>query len=866
LVSRKVLVFLLIVIFVFSIFFAAVLVASRRAIAGKLFNLKQNPSSVTFKLLAVEGDFDSWHMHSARHLIQNLTLYSNWQNTSGYNAYIHLLSLENYTGTEFERYWRGFPTKANIKNEIVNFLNQTFSGENPAYTIRVFYYIGHTTTQPIPNGLRYGMQAALQAQGYSPIWDDELDALLHPSTGPLSNSNSTIVILDSCYSGGYIQNLTDPGTVVLTAACPTQKANGWLKVSTQCLMPGSWGWFTGHMNACYSNQTSFGPLGIIGAIRNETDYDNNGWGTANEIFRFAYRTTVRYSLGQYEITKTESKPMLVQRPQRGYGVAGGAIPLVQYNSSASFPGIPRPLQTPVKDVESKFSKAEVPPTAKPAWPIFGQNPAHHGFSGGIGPAVNTLTWSYDLRFRATSSPATSLEGIAFAANEEGRLYALDVRNGEYIWDIELNATVFASPAFSDGIVYAGTLMGGNPSGRFYAINAYTGEPYWMFEFPSDTEAFASPTVAGEVVYAATVGPSGSIMGVYAFNKFNGALRWFYPTLAPVYSSPAVADGIVFFATNWDGSNMAYIYALNESTGDGIWQYPLGETLILSSPTVANGRLYIGIFGGISSQPQILALNEFTGNFEWSFLTSGPVSSSPSIDIAENRLIAASDDGIVYALNAENGDEQWTSPIGPVNMSSPAISNNSLVYIGSLDGRLYCLNETNGTILWDYLTGGQVISSPALTQENVLFASTDGNLYCIGPEFPIHDVAVIDAAVNQTVISLADIVQINYTLANLGNREETFQISLCYNTTEIWMPPTYGDPVVLYSYNITLQPGQSLTLTYNFNVSTVSANQFTIVIVASNMQREDNPNNNRYIDGSIKVSGVGGRRGSIPVLT
>jgi len=846
---------MLIVTFAFSTFFATALFTPKQEATGKLFTFQQNPSNVTFKLLAVEGDFDHTPMHSASHLIQNLTRYGNWQNTSGYNTYIHLLSNDPLC----PNYYKGPPNRTNIIREIVNFLNQTFPGEDPSNTIRVFYYIGHTTTKTVGNRTMYGMQARLIDQ---PIWDYELDALLRPSTGPLRNSNSTVVILDTCFSGGYIQNLTRPGTVVLTASCPVQKANGWLNVSTQCLRPGFWGWFTGHMNACYSNQTNFGPLGIIGAIRNETDYDNNGWGTAAEIFRFANRTTRRYSYGQEQIKNTTT----TQWPQRGYGVAGGAIPLVQYNSSAPFPGIPSPLNMTMKDIQSKVIAIPMPPYPPviPVWPEFGQNSAHHGFFEGIGPTANTLTWSYDLGFRATSSPITSPERIAFAANEEGRLYALDVRNGQYLWDIELNATIFASPAFSNGIVYAATLRRGNPSGRFYAINAYTGKPYWMFEFPPDTEAFASPTVAGETIYAATIGPPGSTMGVYAFNKFNGNLRWFYHTDAPVYSSPAVADGMVFFATNWDGSNMAYIYALNESTGTEIWQNPLGETLIVSSPSVANGRIYIGIMGGMESSPQVLALNEFTGDFEWNFLTSSPVSSSPSVDIARNLLIAATNEGIVYALNAENGAEQWDSLIGPLNMSSPAISSNGLIFIGSTDQNLYCLNETNGQIVWNYTTSGELVSSPALTQENVLFASTDGNLYCIGPEFPIHDIAVIHVSVNPTIVSSADIVQINYTLANLGNREETFQTIICYSTNEIWMPPTYRNPIVLYSYNITLQPDQTLTQTYNFNVSTVSADKFTITIITLNIL-EDNPNNNIRIDGTVITASIVGGGGFISVL-
>jgi len=67
--------------------------------------------------------------------------------------------------------------------------------------------------------------------------------------------------------------------------------------------------------------------------------------------------------------------------------------------------------------------------------------------------------------------------------------------------------------------------------------------------------------------------------------------------------------------------------------------------------------------------------------------------------------------------------------GATISSSPALADNT-IYIGSDDGKLYALDADNGAMLWEFQTGDKIISSPAVADGVVYVGSYDGTLYAI----------------------------------------------------------------------------------------------------------------------------------------
>ena len=54
-----------------------------------------------------------------------------------------------------------------------------------------------------------------------------------------------------------------------------------------------------------------------------------------------------------------------------------------------------------------------------------------------------------------------------------------------------------------------------------------------------------------------------------------------------------------------------------------------------------------------------------------------------------------------------------------------------VVVGSNDGRVYIVSLDKGEQLWSYEIGQPIASSPAVADGNVVIGSDDGSVYCFG---------------------------------------------------------------------------------------------------------------------------------------
>lgn len=100
-------------------------------------------------------------------------------------------------------------------------------------------------------------------------------------------------------------------------------------------------------------------------------------------------------------------------------------------------------------------------------------------------------------------------------------------------------------------------------------------------------------------------------------------------------------------------------------------------------------------------------------------------SSPAV--AEGAVYVGSDDGSVYAIDAETGMERWAFATGDEVAASPAVAD-GIVYIGSLDDSVYALDAETGEERWRLATGSGVFRSPVVA-DGVVYTGF-GILYAI----------------------------------------------------------------------------------------------------------------------------------------
>jgi outer membrane protein assembly factor BamB len=178
--------------------------------------------------------------------------------------------------------------------------------------------------------------------------------------------------------------------------------------------------------------------------------------------------------------------------------------------------------------------------------------------------------------------------------------------------------------------------------------------------------------------------------VFAYDATTGALRWSTPLDARVRSAPSVRGGQVYVATD-----AATVWSLDASSGAVVWTAraapPDANAVVRSSPALAGRRVIV---------------------------TTGETTPM---------------DGHVVAFDAASGTSLWRSKLADYSTSSVAIAN-GVAYLGSYDTRLYAIDARNGSQLWTSGWGTLprgINSSPAIANGKVFVGVRDGSLYAFG---------------------------------------------------------------------------------------------------------------------------------------
>src|SRR6185312_11504528 len=125
--------------------------------------------------------------------------------------------------------------------------------------------------------------------------------------------------------------------------------------------------------------------------------------------------------------------------------------------------------------------------------------------------------------------------------------------------------------------------------------------------------------------------------------------------------------------------------------------------IYSSPLVDGGVVYVG-----SNDGHLYAFDADTGAQRWRYPTQGAVTSSPRI--ADGTLYVGGQDGFLHAVDVRTGARRWATDTGGPVHSSPAVAGN-LVAVGSRANKLLACDLRSGAVLWELVRGDWFNSSP-----------------------------------------------------------------------------------------------------------------------------------------------------------
>lgn len=267
-----------------------------------------------------------------------------------------------------------------------------------------------------------------------------------------------------------------------------------------------------------------------------------------------------------------------------------------------------------------------------------------------------------------------IDRIVYVTDAQGTVTALDVAEGEQLWQKSVDATVIAGLQHGPGSLFLGT-----EDGVVIALSQSDGSVLWR-----------------EQLGAEVMGLSDASLGVVVART---------------------AD--------------SKVYGLDARSGEPVWQAarttPVLNLYGTSPPVAGSGRVIIGFDDG-----KLVALSPVRGNVLWTTTIADPSGSSELerlVDIdGEIKIV----DGIVYVAAFRGRVAAVTSSEGRILWSRELSSHMGLdvdaerVYVTDASGSIWALDRTNGATLWkqDKLEN-RIITAPVAIGEYALVGDFEG---------------------------------------------------------------------------------------------------------------------------------------------
>ncbi|UCF12203.1 MAG: PQQ-binding-like beta-propeller repeat protein [Thermoplasmatales archaeon] len=222
-------------------------------------------------------------------------------------------------------------------------------------------------------------------------------------------------------------------------------------------------------------------------------------------------------------------------------------------------------------------------------------------------------WEYDLPAGSFSTPAV-YKDMVFVGCNEGRgnsLFALDAGSGDSLWNKSVGAIGRASPVIHDDVVFVVSedkSLGVTERAKVTALFAENGSILWEHKIgrlsiakglldPTRTLADSTPAAFTDDLFVAS--PDGWLI---ALDVNDGSEKWSYEVYKKsllndilLDCSPAYADGVVYI-----GSPSGRFYAIDASDGKRKWHFdtfdldqPFNTPPIVTSPVVSSGLVFFG---------------------------------------------------------------------------------------------------------------------------------------------------------------------------------------------------------------------------------------------------------------------------------
>lgn len=275
----------------------------------------------------------------------------------------------------------------------------------------------------------------------------------------------------------------------------------------------------------------------------------------------------------------------------------------------------------------------------------------------------------------------------YLANRRGDVVALDARNGDRYWSVELGEALSGGPGVGDKRVFVATR-----EAELVALDKQNGAEQWRQKISS--EMLATPVVeSGQVVVQTTDGK------VSVYDAVSGKKMWRYARTIPKLTLRGTSAPLVVGDKVLAGFSDGRLVGLSLETGELLWEttiaVPRGRTDLERLVDIdglfqaADGIVYVSSFQG-----RVAAVSATDGNMLW----ARDMSSYTGVAIGDSQVYVTDAESKVWALDGRTGATLWRQDkLSGRELSTPAVVGNA-VAVADYDGYVHWLSSEDGQFL------------------------------------------------------------------------------------------------------------------------------------------------------------------------
>ena len=160
----------------------------------------------------------------------------------------------------------------------------------------------------------------------------------------------------------------------------------------------------------------------------------------------------------------------------------------------------------------------------------------------------------------------------------------------------------------------------------------------------------------------------------------------------------------------------------EKMGLSRWRFQMAGAS-KATPLYHQGAIYVG-----SNDGYLYALDAENGTLKWKFPAGAEILCSATV--WNDKILFGAGNGKFFAVNPL-GKEVWTFDAQAAIYSSPVVDNKGVVYFGTNEAKLFAVDTEKGKLVWKNEDARfSIESKPFVTDDSVYFGSWDGYLYCV----------------------------------------------------------------------------------------------------------------------------------------